>query len=242
MALWEKRAIVMDVISVCCCSSDSLILSSNSTSWCLTAQRCLTDGVRPATKKTTLFCGKQHKTIFSQDAYPVKPSLSVAVRLATHFETGLWYVRWSLFSITLLTPVAWSCHARAVMVNMRRWGIVDVRLPPQGHSRTTGVTPSPPHHSTSESQSDCINRCFQGKQLTTLRSNRGVHVLCSQVHMCSCVHCYAVFLLCSICIWTKKTLGIGEIVFFSPSYCLFLQRFLKSQRCFKSSVPLRPTC
>lgn len=52
--------------------------------------------------------------------------------------------------------------------------------------------------------------------------------MCAQVHMCSCVHCYSMFLLCSMYVFRQKknTLGIGEVVFFSPSYCLFLQLFL----------------
>lgn len=44
-----------------------------------------------------------------------------------------------------------------------------------------------------------------------------------RVHMCSRVHCYAVFLLRPMYVFgLKKTLGIGEIVFFFPSGCLFL--------------------
>ncbi len=249
LSLFESTVPLWWMLSLlCCCSSASLILSSNSTSWYLTAQRCHTGGVRPGTKKT-LSCGKQHRTIFSQDGYPVKPCPPVAVRLATHIEARLWYVRWSLFSITLLTLVAWARHATAVMVNMRRWGIVDLRLPPPPEAQLknyphppTGVTPAPPHHSNqTDTQSGRLyKQMFPGRNSwpLTLRSNTSVHVLCAQVHMCSCAHCYAVFLLCSMYIFgLKNTLGIVEIVFFLTSYCSTVPpTFPLSRRCYKSAT------
>lgn len=149
--------------------------------------------------KKLLSCGKQHRTIFSQDGYPVKPCPSVAVRLATHFEAR--YVRWSLFSITLLTLVAWARHARAVMVNMRRWGIVDLRLPPQRHSWR--ITPTLLSewlllHLTAQtrlthSQADCINRCFQGETVDHSRWDQ-VEVCMFCVPRSTCVHVHTVML------------------------------------------------
>lgn len=149
----------------------------------------------------TLSCGKQHRTIFSQDGYPVKPCPSVAVRLATHFEARLWYVRWSLFSITLLTLVAWARHARAVMVNMRRWGIVDLRLAPQRHSWR--ITPTLLlewlllHLTTqtrlTHSQADCINRCFQGETVDHSRWDQ-IEVCMFFVPRSTCVHVHTAML------------------------------------------------
>ena len=54
---------------------------------------------------------------------------------------------------------------------------------------------------------------------------------------CSCVHCYAVFLLCSMYVFgVKKTPGIDEIVFFSPHTLLISPQFL--QLLFQSEVLL----
>lgn len=152
-------------------------------------------------------------------------------------------VRCSLFSITLLTLVLWARHARAVMVNTRRWGIVDPRLPPQRHSWR--ITPPPLRllqrlllHLTTQtrlthSHSDRISRCCQRGNSWPIaaRSNRSVHVLCSQVHMC-------VFIMFYACIWNIKRL-LGKVKLFSfPLTLLVSWTFPLSRRCYKASVPL----
>ncbi len=118
-----------------------------------------------------------------------------------------------LFSITLLTLVPWARHAKAVMVNMRRWGIVDLCLLPQRHSWRITLSlllqrlllHLTTQTSLTHSQADCKNRCFPevNSWQLALRSNRGVHVSCTQVHMCSCEHCYAVVFFFEFleCIW-----------------------------------------
>lgn len=178
----------------------------------------------------------------------MKPSPTAAAPLATHFEARLWYVRWSLFSITLLTLMAWARHASAVVVNMRRWGIVD--LPPLRHSWR--ITPSLllqwllPHLTTqtrlTHSQSDCINRCFQGETFD--------HSHWDQIEACAvcvpkstCVHVYTVFIKFYICIWTKQDSWDRWMFSFCPqAACFSTASQTLSWRCFKSSVPLLPTC
>lgn len=193
-----------------------------------------------------LFCCKQHRTIFSQDGYPVNPSPPVAIRSATHFEARLWYVRWSLFSVTFLTLVEWAGHVRGVMVNMRRWGIVDLCLPPQRHSWKITLPLWLEWlllHLTTQTrlthgQSDCVNRCFMGENRWPLapRSDRGVHVLCPRVNY------YIVLLLY---IWTKRHSWDWWKCFLFPHIVRFSTippAFPVSQRCFKSSAPLRLIC
>lgn len=170
---------------------------------------------------------------------------------ATHFEAGLQYVRCSLFSITLLTLMAWARHASAVVVSMRRWGIVD--LPPR--RRSWRITPSLllqwllPHltaqTSLTHSPSDCINRCFQGETFN--------HSLWDQIEVCmvcvprsTCVHVDTAMLyfLCPRCVFgLNKALGMAEFVFFpSQVPCFSAASQARSRRCFKSSAPLLPTC
>lgn len=67
------------------------------------------------------------------------------------------------------------------------------------------------------SQSDCINRCFQGGNSwpLTLRSNRGVHVLYAQVHVCFFITFFMyVFGL-------KRLLGWVKLFSFSPHTACF---------------------
>lgn len=165
-------------------------------------------------EKKKFICGEQHREIFSQDGNPVKPSLLMAVRSATHFEARLWCVRWSLFSITLLTFMAWALHTRGVMVNMRRWGIVDLRLSTQTHSwKIIPVPPLAPPHHPNQTDTQAVRSYKQmfpreNSWPLTLRSNRGVHVLCAQgpdVFMCVLLCC--VFIMFYVCICTKKTPG-----------------------------------
>lgn len=184
----------------CCCSSASLILSSNAELIFNSSET--PHGLTQTRQQKKLFCDKRLGAVFSQDGCPVKLCPSV-VCLATHFEARLWYVRWSLFSITLLTLVAWARLARAVMVNMRRWGIVDLRLPLRRHSWR--ITPSLQlqrlllHLSTQSRlthiQSDCINRCFQGE--TVDRSHWDQIEVCmfrvprsTCVHVCTAMWCF----------------------------------------------------
>ena len=95
----------------CCCRSltSSLLCDGCYLSffWLFNPDRCHTDRIRPGGNKNLLH-GKQQRTIFSQHGRPARPSPSAALRSATHFEARLWCVRWSLFSITLLTLVAWA--------------------------------------------------------------------------------------------------------------------------------------
>lgn len=145
-----------------------------------------------------------------------------------------------MFSITLLTLVAMARHARDVMVNMKRWGIVDLRLPPQRHSwritpvSASGVTPAPPHHSnqTDTPSVRLYKQMFPGGETVDHSPWDQIEVCMFCVPRSMCVFYYVLY----VCIWTKKALGMGEIVFFSPSYCLFLQLFLsvggvRSPRC-----------
>ena len=161
----------------------------------------------------------------------MKPSRTVALWVATHFEARLWYVRWSLFSITLLNLMAWLGHARALMVNVSRWGIVD--LPPQRHS--WGITPPLlpqrllPHLTTqtrlTHSQLDCINRCFHGEAWKPPHWDQiGVGLVC--VRRSTCVYVYAAMLcFCNIlCMYLDYTWLLGKVnlFFFVPMGCLFL--------------------
>lgn len=90
----------------------------------------------------------------------------------------------------------------------------------------TAVTPALPHRANQpDTQSVRLyKQMFPGGnfQPLALGSNRGLRGLCAQVHMCSCGHCYAVF-LCSRCVFgPNKALGMVEFVFFSVSGSLFL--------------------
>lgn len=92
----------------------------------------------------------------------------------------------------------------------------------------TAVTPAPPHHSNqADTQSVRLyEQMFPGGNFwpLTLRSNRGLRGLCAQVHMCSCAHCNAVFLLSSIYVFgLNKTLGIGECFLFALRLLVSLQ-------------------
>lgn len=119
---------------------------------------------------------------------------------ATHSEARLWCVRWSLFSITLLTLVAWARHARAVMVNMRRFGIADLRLRPQ---LKTVTLPQPSNQTDTATQRHSISR---GVWTDVSRGNSWPLTLGSYRGVCTstCVHVRCVFIMFSVCIWAKK--------------------------------------
>lgn len=145
----------------------------------------------------------------------------VAALLATHFEDRQKCVRWSLFSIALLTLVAWARHARAVMVNERRWGIVDPSLLRRSW-RTT-----PPlllqwlmHHLTTQtSQSNCITRCFLGETVENSNSDQmEVCLVCAS--RSTCVDVYTAG-LCS-CSAHALTGLLGEVQLFSLFPWLFV--------------------
>ena len=83
------------------------------------------------------------------------------------------------------------------------------------------------------SHSDRISRCCQRGNSWPLaaRSNRSVHDLCAQVHMC-------VFIMFYACIWTIKRL-LGKVkLFYFPLTLLVSRTFPLSRRCYKASVPL----
>lgn len=151
------------------------------------------------TKKKTVENSTEQS--FHKMAIQWNPPSPVAVWLATHFEARLWFVRWSLFSITLLTFMAWARHARGVMVNMRRCGIVDLRLSTQTHSWR--IIPSLLLewlllHLTTQTrlthrQSDRINRCFQGKTVDHLHWDQ-IEVCVFCVSGSTCVHVYTAML------------------------------------------------
>lgn len=141
----------------------------------------------------------------------------VAALLATHFEDRQKCVRWSLFSIALLTLLAWARHARAVMVNERRWGIVD----PSVLRRSWRTTPPLllqwlTHHLTTQtSQSNCITRCFQGETVENWNSDQmEVCLVCAS--RSTCVDVYTARLCSCSALSPSRPPGRGEVVFFVP--------------------------
>lgn len=134
-----------------------------------------------------------------------------------------------MFSITLLTLVAWARHARAVMVNMRRFGIADLRLRPQLKTVTlpqpSNQTDTPTHRHTDTASVAAYEQMFPGG---TVDRSHWDHIEASaRPHVFMC----AVFSLCSLYVFgLKNTLGIGGVVFFSPSDCLFLHSSALSRR------------
>lgn len=230
----------------CCCSSASLILSSNSTSWYLTAQRCHTGGVRPGTKNSLLWQTAQNN-LFTR--WLSSENLPVCGGPVGHPLWGQICQMVFVFHHPLNPRgVGSPCEGCYGQYEKMR----DCWPPPSSSEAQLknyphppiGVTPAPPHRSNqTDTQSGRLyKQMFPGRNSwpLTLRSSRGVHVLCAQIHMCSCAHCYAVFLLCSMYAFgLKNTPGIGGIVFFLPSYCSTVPpTFPLSWRCYKSATDM----
>ena len=159
-----------------------------------------------------LFCDKQHGAIFSQDAYPVTPpslppplppppglrliSRPPTLRPGCDVSDGLCFFRHLLSPRGVGSPCDW-CYGQ--YEKMRAWprpSSTEAQLKIPLFLLLERLLLHCSNHTDTQSLRLC-EQMFPGgggdSWPLTLRSNGGVHVLCTQVHMCSRVHCFAVF-------------------------------------------------
>lgn len=195
-----------------------------STDWDLTAPRCPTDGVKPGERNFLLWWTAERDlfTRWLSNETPLSLSWS-----ATHFEARLQYVRWSLFSITLLTFMAWAQHSESAGWSISISGIGDrLSLPSLTAEERSSVSYRSLFFTIQRVRWerrawhtvpwDCINRCFQGKIVDHSHRDQMevcIHV-CTHMCVCFCVHrnaqihlcilVYCVFIVFYVCISTRQ--------------------------------------